>query len=65
LLVNLYSLLRALQIKLPQVSQSLEKQAVSYPFVDGDVIWDYQKCRFFSFWTFVAGIVAGLVGEGE
>ncbi|KAL3918023.1 MAG: hypothetical protein SGILL_004439, partial [Bacillariaceae sp.] len=38
-----------------------EKQAVGYPFHPQDVMWDFPKTRFYAFFTFVAGIVAGLV----
>jgi uncharacterized membrane protein YfcA len=41
-----------------------ERAAVNYPFNETDVLWDLQKLRFFSFWTFVAGVVAGLIGIG-
>ena len=38
-----------------------EKQSVGYPFHPQDVLWDFSKTRFYAFFTFVAGIVAGLV----
>ena len=41
-----------------------EKQAVGYPFHPQDVLWDFSKTRFYAFFTFVAGIVAGLIGIG-
>ena len=44
--------------------ESTEKQSVAYPFNAQDVLWDFQKTRFYSFFTFVAGIVAGLIGIG-
>merc|ERR1712176_664569 len=40
------------------------KKSVAYPFHAQDVLWDFQKTRFYSFFTFVAGIVAGLIGIG-
>ncbi|KAL7461966.1 hypothetical protein ACHAXS_002373 [Conticribra weissflogii] len=41
-----------------------DRLAVQYPFNETDVLWDYQKLRFYSFFTFLAGIVAGLIGIG-
>jgi uncharacterized membrane protein YfcA len=41
-----------------------EKHAVGYPFHPEDVLWDFSKTRFYAFFTFVAGIVAGLIGVG-
>lgn len=38
--------------------------AVNYPFNESDVLWDSKKLYFYSFFTFVAGIVAGLIGIG-
>lgn len=46
------------------VSKSSRKQMVDYPFVDGDVLWDYPKMTFYGKWTFVAGVIAGLIGIG-
>jgi len=40
------------------------KEAVRYPFQPHDVIWDGKKIRFYSSFTFLAGIVAGLIGIG-
>ncbi|KAG7367660.1 sulfite exporter TauE/SafE [Nitzschia inconspicua] len=40
------------------------KQAVGYPFHPDDVLWDFRKIRFYGFFTFVAGVVAGLIGVG-
>lgn len=40
------------------------KKSVGYPFHSQDVLWDFQKTRFYAFFTFVAGIVAGLIGIG-
>mmetsp|Transcript_11412 Transcript_11412/g.21067 ORF Transcript_11412/g.21067 Transcript_11412/m.21067 type:complete len:601 (-) Transcript_11412:380-2182(-) len=37
---------------------------VNYPFNETDVLWDLKKLQFYSFFTFVAGIVAGLIGIG-
>lgn len=41
-----------------------ERVAVNYPFNETDVLWDLKKLQFYSFFTFVAGIVAGLIGIG-
>jgi len=41
-----------------------DRLAVHYPFNETDVLWDFQKLRFYSFFTFLAGIVAGLIGIG-
>ena len=41
-----------------------QKDAVRYPYQPHDVIWDFQKVRFYSAFTFVAGVVAGLIGIG-
>lgn len=46
------------------VSKTIQKSAVAYPFVDGDVIWTWSKFRFYCFITFLAGVVAGLIGIG-
>jgi len=46
------------------VKGTKERLDVNYPFNEADVLWDYQKLRFYSFFTFVAGIVAGLIGIG-
>lgn len=44
--------------------QTAEKKRVNYPFHPNDVPWDFEKTRFYAFFTFVAGIVAGLIGIG-
>lgn len=36
----------------------------NYPFHENDVLWDTAKLRFYASVTFLAGIVAGLVGIG-
>lgn len=46
------------------VKATQARLAVRYPFNEHDVLWDPQKLRFYSFFTFVAGIVAGLIGIG-
>jgi len=30
---------------------------VDFPFVEGDVIWDYPRMFFYAKWTFVAGVI--------
>lgn len=41
-----------------------DKQACGYPWHPQDILWDFQKVRFYAFFTFIAGIVAGLIGIG-
>jgi uncharacterized membrane protein YfcA len=41
-----------------------EKQTVGYPFHPQDVLWDFRNTKFYAFFSFVAGIVAGLIGIG-
>ncbi|KAF4677254.1 hypothetical protein FOL47_002493 [Perkinsus chesapeaki] len=43
---------------------SASKLAVGYPFVDGDVTWSYVTFIKYSFATFLAGVMAGLLGIG-
>lgn len=40
------------------------KVSCDYPFHANDVLWDAQKLRYYSFFTFIAGIIAGLIGVG-
>merc|ERR1712232_706522 len=44
--------------------QTTLKIQCRYPFMPYDVQWDYAKLRFYAFFTFIAGIVAGLIGIG-
>jgi uncharacterized membrane protein YfcA len=44
--------------------QTAEKKRVNYPFHPQDVLWDFEKTKFYAFFTFVAGVVAGLIGIG-
>ena len=46
------------------MKETKEKESVQYPFHPQDVLWDFQKTRFYAFFTFLAGIVAGLIGIG-
>ena len=46
------------------VKEVNERVAVNYPFNETDVLWDFKKLQFYSFFTFVAGIIAGLIGIG-
>ena len=36
----------------------------NYPFHENDVLWDRGKLKFYASFTFIAGIVAGLIGIG-
>jgi uncharacterized membrane protein YfcA len=38
--------------------------AVQYPYLHDDPLWDMESLRFYGSFTFVAGIVAGLIGIG-
>jgi len=38
--------------------------AVRYPYLPEDPIWDRKSCVFYGVFTFIAGIVAGLIGIG-
>lgn len=40
------------------------KQSIQYPYHSQDVLWDFQKTRFYAFYTFGAGVIAGLIGIG-
>lgn len=44
--------------------QTEDKMRCNYPWHPQDVLWDYQKVRFYAGVTFLAGIVAGLIGIG-
>mmetsp|Transcript_69057 Transcript_69057/g.202171 ORF Transcript_69057/g.202171 Transcript_69057/m.202171 type:complete len:557 (-) Transcript_69057:68-1738(-) len=46
------------------VSKTVNKSAVGFPFVEGDVIWNFALFRYYCVITFFAGIVAGLIGIG-
>jgi uncharacterized membrane protein YfcA len=46
------------------VKQHSMRVSVHYPFQPHDVLWDYSKLRYFSGMTFIAGLVAGLIGIG-
>jgi uncharacterized membrane protein YfcA len=46
------------------VKRTQARVAVNYPFLESDVLWDAKKLQFFSFFTFAAGIVAGIIGIG-
>jgi len=46
------------------VKKHQDKVSCDYPFHKNDVLWDASKLRFYSTFTFVAGIVAGLIGIG-
>lgn len=44
--------------------QTHDKMACDYPYHTQDVIWDFEKLRFYACCTFLAGAVAGLIGVG-
>jgi len=46
------------------IKRQLEREAVKYPYLPNDVLWNSQKLRFYSSFTFMAGVVAGLIGIG-
>jgi uncharacterized membrane protein YfcA len=46
------------------VAKQGERVAVQYPYLEDDPIWDRSSLRFYGSFTFVAGIVAGLIGIG-
>jgi len=46
------------------LKQREEREKVNYPYVPSDVQWDMSKLRFYALFTFLAGIVAGLIGIG-
>lgn len=54
----------ALVFGLKLVKRQAAKKAVQYPFLPNDVLWDNKKLRFYAFFTFIAGVVAGLIGIG-
>ena len=60
----LWTLGFALFFALRLVKHQQEKVAVDYPFLPHDVMWDSSKLRFYAFFTFLAGVVAGLIGIG-
>jgi uncharacterized membrane protein YfcA len=60
----LWTLGFALFFALKLVRHQQEKVAVDYPFLPHDVMWDTSKLRFYAFFTFLAGVVAGLIGIG-
>lgn len=46
------------------LSKQEERIAVAYPFLASDAVWDWKALRFYGMFTFIAGIVAGLIGIG-
>lgn len=46
------------------VKQHKARVECDYPFYKNDILWNFVQLRNFSFFTFVAGIVAGLIGVG-
>jgi len=45
-------------------NQTEDKFACDYPMHPQDVLWDSRKVRFYAFFTFLAGVVAGMIGVG-
>jgi uncharacterized membrane protein YfcA len=54
----------AIYFAIKLMRETTEKKQIGYPFHSQDVLWDFEKTRFYAFFTFVAGIVAGLIGIG-
>jgi len=54
----------AIYFAIKLMRETTEKKQLGYPFHSQDVLWDFEKTRFYAFFTFVAGIVAGLIGIG-
>lgn len=46
------------------VKRHEKKIQCNFPFYEQDQLWDAQKLRFYASFTFLAGIVAGLIGIG-
>jgi len=46
------------------VNKTILKSKVSFSFVEGDIVWNWIKFRKYSLLTFVAGVIAGLIGIG-
>ena len=44
--------------------QTEDKAACDFQMHPQDVVWDFQKIQFYAFFTFIAGIVAGMIGIG-
>jgi Sulfite exporter TauE/SafE len=44
--------------------KQLDRVAVKYPYLGDDPTWDISSLKFYGGFTFVAGIVAGLIGVG-
>ena len=57
-------ILFAIYIQRDVVNETVAKQALSYEFVDGDVIWDHDHTWKYATVCFIAGICAGLFGIG-
>jgi hypothetical protein len=46
------------------IRRQAKKDACHYPFVEHDVVWNMSKIRLYACFTFISGIVAGLIGVG-
>lgn len=42
----------------------VKREAVQYPFLPDDPVWNTKSLRFYGGFTFIAGIIAGLIGVG-
>lgn len=55
----------AIYVRHTLIQETLEKQALSYQFVEGDVVWDDTNTWKYSCICSVAGLFAGLFGIGK
>lgn len=46
------------------VSKTVRKIAVDFPFVEGDVMWTWKNFSGYAAATFIAGVIAGMIGIG-
>jgi len=46
------------------VSKTMRKIAVDFPFVEGDVMWTWKSFGGYASATFLAGVIAGMIGIG-
>ena len=44
--------------------ETIEKKSLGYSFHSQDVLCNFQKTRFYTFSSFIAGIVTGAIGIG-
>ena len=55
----------AIYIQRDMVHETIAKQALSYEFADGDVIWDHINTWHYFTICFIAGLCAGIFGIGK